>query len=287
MANETENANIIGPTDVISDAIAAALVQGIVVVPLIASESVPENTAVKLFRQEGSLAATDGVAESSAYSFSSSSEYTETSVSATAAKTVVASKITVEALRFKNFDVAKTARLQGEALARTLDDNVLALFSGFNNGVTAASIATPDIWLDGVYTVNSSLAGLKGRNLTGVADYKAINELRKHLINSGATAYSHQSMITLLEGKTTPTGYAGSLPGADLYETDGLPTTGGDDIGLVFNPEMAFGAMYDSSVTTNVVWVGSSGLWWEVTSYIFNKVVEWVDAAGCKVRSDT
>lgn len=287
MAYETEKSNIIGPTDVLADGAAAALVQSIVVVPLINATDLPVGTDTKKFMQEGSLTSQTAISESATYNFDAGSEYTESSVSLTAAKDVVISKVTVEALKFKRINPARIAQLQGQALARGLDDAVLALTPGFSGGVTATSILTTDDVVEAVYVVNSGLAGLKGQNLRGIIDYKGQKELIKELKNSGALAWSHADQISLLKGLIAPNGYVGSLPGVDLFATDGLPTTGGDDVGLVFNPESAFAAMYDTGVSTEMVWVGSGGLYWEITSYVFNKVAERVDAAGARLRSDT
>jgi hypothetical protein len=284
MAYETEAANVIGPTDVVSDAISAALVDKIVAVPLIFKESVPANTAVKLWRKAGSLVA-ESINEAATYSFSASSEYTETSVSATAIKTVVMSKVTVEALRYKQMDNAKLSSLQGAAIARDLDDDVLALANGFTNGQTATSVLTPDDILTARYYVDNAEAG--GSVLRAFISHKQRLDLMKHLVTSGAAYFTAPQNQSLVSGMTAPNGYVGSLGGIDFFAVSGLPTSGGDTIGCVFNPDLAFGGMYDSGVNTEVVWVGSGGMWWEVASWTFSKVVEWNDTAGCKLVSDT
>lgn len=285
MANETEISNIIGPTDVISSAIASAAVDLAVVAPLMMRESVPDNTAVKLFRQAGSLTAEEKT-ESASYSFSSSSEYTETSTSATAAKQVVISKFTVESARFRGVTSGMMAQEQGAAIARLLDDNVLTLFSSFTNGTTASSVLTPDDCLAGAYNINAAPNGNNGR-LRQVISMKQLLHLQKFLVNTGAVVWSTPSNQSLFSGIVSPNGYVGSIGNIDFFATNGLPTTGGDDISLIFNPDKAIGAMYDSGVTTNVVWKGSEGLWWEITSFTFSKAIKWVDTAASKVRSDS
>jgi len=284
MALETEYANIIGPTDVVSNAVADALVQSVVCVPLIYAENLPADTRVKLWRKDGSFAAEE-LAEST--STSAFGQLTQTSVSATAAKAVSVSKLTVEAIRFREISVASMAAKQGQSIARLLDANIISLISGFSQSVTATSVATPDIWMDALSTIQGSLAAKKGGNLRGILHSKAAGQLRKHLINTSASPFTLQPMLSLLQGYESPNGYVGSLPGIDLFATTGIGTSGGDYLNLCFNPDNAFGGGYDPGVQTEVVFVGSGGVYYEITSYMFNKVVEWVDEGGCIVKSDT
>lgn len=287
MANETELANIIGPTDVISDGITPALVSRVVALPLIYTEALPMGTNVKKFRKEGSLTA-EAIAESAAYTFSASSEYTETSVTATATKFGVISKITLEANKFRNLTPERLIMKQAEAIARDLDDEVLALFSGFSTQVTATSTLTVDDILQAVYLVQSGTSGVSGRRLRGIFDFKGINEIRKEIIGSTAVAWSHSEMVGILAGLQEPNGYVGSLAGVDLFQTSGLPLATADDVALVFDPELAFASMIGDSVDTYVSPMkGSEGGYWEVASYQFYDVVEWNDAAGVGVLSDS
>lgn len=300
VAYNTELANILIPTDVISAGISAALVQAAVVVPLIYAEDLPAGTNVKKFRKAGSLTA-EAVSESAPYTFSASSEYTESSVTVTAVKSAVASLLTVEAEQFSSINLARLAAEQGQAIARLLDDDVLTLFDEHNNSVTCGSILTVDDILTAAYTVRAAVKGASKRKLIGVFDYKGINEIRKELVKSAASVFSIPEMVSLLrpsESMQTPNGYVGSLPGIDLFETDGLPSANSDDYALVFNPDLCYCAMYSPSVQVRTRWVGASqygesaapnatGFATEVASWVFSDVKEWNDTAGCTVRSDT
>lgn len=290
MANETEQGNIIGVTDEISDALAAALVQKVVVLPLIYSEDMPDGTNVKKFRKDGSLTA-ETVAESAAYSFSGSSELTQTSSTATATKKMVSSKLTAEAMRFRGEDEISIAARQGAAIGRALDDEILALFSGFSSQVTATSTLTTEDIIDAATTVATALAASEN-TLVGVFDYKGISEVKKEVAASSGAVYSNGAMSTLvrelmLDDVDRPMGYVAHFAGVDLYQTNGLPTDAGDHVALVFNPEMAIAGMYDQGIETWVVNKGSEGVFKEITSYTFSDAIEWQDAAGCGVKSDT
>lgn len=286
MAFETEQGNAARVTDVISDAISAALVERVVVAPLVYTEDLPQGTNVKKFRKDGSLTA-EAVAESGTYSFSGSSELTQTSVSATAIKTAVASKLTVEAEQFSDLDISKLAREQGAALARAIDDEILALFDGFSTQVTSTTVLTVDDLMTACYNVFAGNAG-GAQTLVGVLDHKGAHEIRKEIANSSASIWSQESLTTLLRGaQEAANGYVGAIPGLELYATSGLPTDSSDDVGLVFNPMLAIAGMVSPSVNVRTSWEGSAGGYTEVYSYIFSDFVEWNDAAGCGVLSDS
>ena len=284
MSFETELANIIGQTDVVSSAIAKGLVDRIVAVPLIYQEPVPENTPVKLWRGEGSLVA-EAISESATYTASANSELTQTSVSATAAKNVVLSKITVEAARFRQLTPGKIFQLQGEAIARLLDDNLIALSTGLSKSATATSTLTPQEFWDAMYWIEAGNAA--GSSYRALISAKQANNIRGFLSNSGAVIWSKPGSESIFAGLQQPNGYIGSLGSIDVYQVNGLPTSGGDDVGMLFNPDNAFGGMYDPSISTQSVWVGAGGLYTELTSYHFSKVVEWIDRGGCQIKSDS
>lgn len=286
MANETERANIVAPTDVISQGISAALVPNVVVMPLIYTEDLPQGTNLKKFRKAGSLTAED-IAESATYTFSGSSEYTETAINATAAKSVVISKATVELQQFSDtMSLEKLTEEQGKALARAVDAKPKALFTGLSQTVTSSTVLTVADVMQAAYLVQSGTSGVSGGQLRGVFDFKGINEVRKELLASGAAVFSQESMTSLLAGIVNLNGFVGSLPGVDLFGTNGLPTDSGDDVGAVFDPNICFAGVV-GVVDNRSVWKGSEGLFDEMTAWIFSAYVEWNDAAGTRVRSDT
>lgn len=286
MAFETERANIVQPTDEISAILGGALVEKMVIVPLIYKEAVPMDTNVKKFRKAGSLIAAD-VAESTSYTYDAGDEYTETAVSATAAKTLVISKLTAEAERFGGNSRGKLATAAGEAIGRALDDKAVALFDGFSNQVTATSVLTVDKLLDAAYTVHNALAG-DSRQLIGALDYKGANEIKKEIVASSAAAYAQPGQTSPLTGQFEQgNGFIGSVPGIDLYATTGLPTDTGDDVGLVFNPNKAFAGIMDPSIQYREVFKASEGVYTELAAWLFNDIVEWYDEAGCGVKSDS
>jgi hypothetical protein len=285
MANETELSNFAIPTDVVSDAIAQALVQKVVALPRIYSEDLPVGTNLKKFRKDGSLTAEE-IAESASYSFSSSSELTQSSVNSTATKFVCVSKLSVEAQQFAGVTPAMLYQKQGEAIARDLDDEILALASGLSTSVTATNVLTVNDIMTAVYNVQNGTQGVSSGVLDGLFDYKGVMEIRKELLSAGAAVFSQPQQTSLLAGTANNSGFVGSLPGVNIYQTNGLPTTGGDDIAIVFDPALAFASVY-GGMQNRASWKGSEGFFDELSTFLFFDVIEWNDAAGCGVRSDT
>lgn len=286
MANETEQANIIAQTDVLADRASAALVRKIVVTPLIYAEEMSP-TGTKVFPKEGSLTA-GAVSESGSWSFGAGSEYTEGSLSLSQQKTMISVKLTREASRFTRADMMLMADRIGASIARDMEEDILALFDNFSGQDSSRTGTTlnVDALMDAAYQVKDNEAAPTGRRMVAVVDYKGSNEIKKELKDSGASAFGNVELVSALLGANPENGYVGNIPGIDVFETSGLPTSGSDDVALVFNPEMAFAAMYDSLVIESV-FKGSEGVWDEITGYMFNAVGEWNDEAGYGVLSAT
>lgn len=295
MAYETEYANIVKPTDVLAVGAAKAFISEAFYLSTLRQpsiESLPVGTKTKLFRKRGYLVA-ETVAESGSITPSANNEITETSTSVTAEKQAVAVFPTVENLKFTEADLAAYGAESGQALARLSDSQLKALHSSFTNSVTATSILTVDDILDAAYTVRSSIkGGASGARLVGVFDYKGINEINKELKDAGGSAYVQQINLELL-GTTNGeplSQYKGNLMGVDIYETDGLPTSGGDDIALVFDPGLAYAAIVEGGLGINSTIdkpKATAGFKYEISSWAFWKVQLWNDTAACKVLSDT
>jgi hypothetical protein len=293
MANETELANIAHITDVISDGITPALVNPTVVAPLIRYEALPVGTNVKKFRKDGYLIA-EQVNESTVHTVDDAGqELTQSSVTATCVKLCSNCIVSVEAQQFSSITLADIARYIGEAIARDWDDEILALFSGFTgNAVTASSVLTIADCLEAAYKIRAATAGVSTGPLKGVFDFKGIYEIQKELVASSAAHLAIPSEVALLQGMSGLNGYAGSKAGIDFYQTSGLPTSGTDDVALVFDPMLAFGAMVSPQPVVQVNWLGGAGsaqggYSHEVAGYIFCDVIEWNDQAGATIASDT
>lgn len=286
MANETEISNFIIRANEISAAISPAFVDASVCMNLVHAETCSDSSNVIKFRKAGSLTAAT-LAESTAYTFSASSELTDSSITATAAKAAIVSKLTVEAMRFgtPRAKIATLAEEQGRALARLFDDTVIALFTGFSQLVTATSTLTVDNLLDAQYTIFSG--GVPPGRLAFVGHYKGVNELGKVALNTNAAAFTNPNFLQLI-GQPQANNFKGQIADIDVYQTSGHATTGGDNRQAMFHPLYAFccalGGAFESEVSPLLL---STGFWKEVASWMYFDVKEWNDLAGVEVRSDS
>jgi hypothetical protein len=285
MANEILLANAETPTDVISSKISRALTEKIVVLPHVQGEDLPVGTKTKLARKDGDLGLAITVAEVDNYTYSSASEYSESSVSLTIGKHVIASKITIEAEDFGGISDQKIIAKQGNSLGRTLDNEVKALADGFSQVVSAVGqTLLIEQLLEAAYLIRAGNAATDGKRLVGFIDFKGRHQLDKQKLSASAPVFAVEGMISLLQSVTQPNGYCGTIPGVDLFECNGLPTAGGNRKSMVINPDLAFFGMY-GTVRVFRKNPDSQGLFTEITSSVYSQVAELNDAAGVEVQS--
>jgi hypothetical protein len=285
MANEILLASQATQTDMISRLISRAFVESVVLLPHIATEELPVGTKVKLFRKDDELGVSATVTEASNYSYGSDSDYAQTTVSLTMGKTVIASKITVEAQQFGGANDADLIARQGRAIARTLDAAIKPLMDGFSQVVTCVGTTTPNDLLQAWYLIDAGNAGRQG-NLVGIVSPKAAYELRSYALNAAAPSFTNTPTISLLSGVRGDNGYVGSIPGVDIYSTGGLSTATIYTKGGVYNPDLAICGCY-GPVEVARTGANSQGLYTEIASYCFNQVAEWNDLAGVEIDSIT
>lgn len=291
MSYETELANLITKGNAVSSLMGEAFVNGSQGLSLVTTEIFPDDTNTIKCPISGYLVA-ETVAESTDYTYSANSELTDTSVSCVAKKSVLGTKITVEAARFAG-GMARLERIaaeHGRAHARLFDADLKALFASIATTVTASTTLVINNLIDARYNIVSAEKGAFSGKLVGMFDFKGIMELQKEIMATTASAFGNMELLGIL-GKPQPaSGFAGSLMGIDLYQTDGLPTTGGDDQACVWDPMQCFHAGVDGRNGLNNTLKDPSainGLSTEVLTWTFFKVIERRDLAGCMVRSDT
>lgn len=288
MAFETEQGNVTRRDAAISALAAPAFVESAKALAHGHIENFPADVNAIKFNKEGSFIAEIQSAEAGSYTFDEGDEYSEDSELCTAQTYVHIWKPTVQAERFTSGRLSddRMAAKQGSALARKFDATWLALFTGFTNAVTCESVATKDKLLDAQYTVHNAL-NLDER-LHVVLGRKARNELRKEITNITAPAFSNEFMLQLVSRRPSAAGYVGDFADMGVFNTSGIPTSGGDNVQLVFHPMWAFGIGLDANgVYSRGVFKASEGLYTELSSWMFGNVIEWHDAAGCKYLSDS
>lgn len=286
VANITELGNSVNPTDVISSAIAPALVKKVCMPNLMHTESLPDRTLVKKHPKKGTLTAA-ALAEATALAVNSDGELSDTSVSSTIAKCAVSSGLSVEQLQFGAIDAARIAEEQASAIARFVDNDALGLFSGLTTSVTAASTLTLDDIMLAQYSIFNSECPNKEVNLAVVLSHKGHYNIKKEIVQSGASPFTNQAYLEVLGGNPQANCYVGSMPGFDFYATSGHATSGGDTVQAVFHPQWCFGGNFAAAPQFVSNMKGSEGLYMEIVGYFFYDVYEWNDLCGVKVLSDT
>jgi len=252
------------------------------------------NQTVK-FVTDGNLVG-EVLAETTAYSLSASSEITQSGVDVTVAKHVNIWAPTVEMRRWSEDTPGVHHSIgaeQGRALSLSLNASFLALFDDFvNSQTTAASgvLTMADIH-DARYAYEAAVLGAKGNKAHAVLDRKGINELRKEILASSASAFSLPDNINLLDRseEVMDASKVGSFGSIDFYETSGLPTSATIlDVGLVFDPTLAFALAIDErGIQSSSKLQLAQGFYEEVGSWLFANVGVYRSNAATQMKSAT
>lgn len=287
VSNITEFSNTISYPKVLSDLMAPAFVKATCMMNLMHVEDLPIMSMVKQFRKNGSLTAAT-LAESTALAVNSNGELTRTAVDATAAKCAVSSGLSVEALRFSDLDVTTIADAQANAIARFVDNDALSLAGGFSTSVTAAAGLTVNDVLLAQYSIYAAECPNKEVPLAVVIGHRAHLNIKQQLTESGASAWTSQQLISILQTTPQANCFVGALgPSLNFYATSGFGTSSGDNQQMVIHPQWAIAGMFDSAPRLIANMKGSEGLYQEAVSYFFYDVLEWNDAAGVLLNSDS
>lgn len=245
------------------------------------------------WRKSGSLVA-EVVPEGAVYVPSNAkSDINDTSVTTTAAKVVVSSPITAEAMRFGAGagTVERFSTEQGRAIARKFDADLFALFTGASQIATAASAMDADTLLLGIFNLEASEVPLT--RLAAVLSAKQIHELRVEAKNTGGAAYMSQVSLNILGGQPQANQFVGKYLGVDIYRGFGLPTVTTRTVGAVFDTGLAFCAGIGGPIETRVSFTGPGvqnqipGVSDNVLSWMFYDVKEYYDQAVSQLRSNT
>lgn len=274
----------------LSKIISPAFVKGAVGVNSIARDNLPGKGQgnTKKIVKEGSISVTNPQAESEPLAIGSGAEYTETSVTLTAAKACVVSGISLEQERFGTLTEDKMMELATQAVGRAVSNDIIGMASGFSNGVTASSVLTLQDLYTGQFTIFNSNTPNQEVPLHFIGSPRAISKIKTEMATTGATPWVNESLLDILVNLPATGGYMGSIPGlCDAYQTTGHATTGGDDQMPLMHPMWALAGMFDALPEFWIQKRGAEGFYTEVAAAYFYDVVEVNDAAGVNVRADT
>jgi len=284
----SEFGNTINPTDVLGDLMSPPFVKAVIAPNLIHAEDLPVRTMTKKHVKDAALSGTlSAITESNPVALAAAGEYAQTAVTSTIAKIAIASGVSVEQLQFGTVDANAIATKQANLLARAVDDDFLALFSGLSSTVTSASVLTVEDLYAAQYAIWAAECPNQEMDLAVVLAYKGLLNLKKEQINSSASAYTNSQYLSILQGKPQANRFVGTLPGFQIYSTSGHATSGGDNVQAVFHPMWCFAGSFAQRPEVMMNNKGVEGLYQEVVSWFFYDIVEWNDAAGVGLLSDT
>lgn len=283
---ELSNSNTLG--NLLSIAASPALVKTPVMMANMTLENLPSGTNVVKFRKNGSLTGAL-VAESTANAVDSNGELTDSSISATAAKAIVVSGLSVEEQQFGYITLDRIATEQGTAIGRYVDNDALSMASGLATSVTCASVATVDDLMLAQMNIYNSNCPNQEVPLSAILGPRAVYNIKKDILQSGGTPWANPAMLDIFAGAPVKAnGLIGTIPGfGNVFQTTGFATSSGDDVQMVIHPIWCLAGIFASAPVTWVQNRGAEGFYTEVASYYFYDVIEWNDLCGVKFLSDT
>lgn len=127
---------------------------------------------------------------------------------------------------------ASIGRILGETMAKKVDEDIAALFSGFSNTVGGTGIElTADL-------IFQAVATLRGNSVmgpyVGVFHPNQMYNLKKQLANAGSASVPSLSDVG---NAALAEGFVGRIAGVDLYESSVVEASGTDFIGAIMHPD--------------------------------------------------
>ena len=177
--------------------------------------------------------------------------------------------------------VADVGRLFGEAIAKKMDQDLLALFSGFATGVGGASTAfSAAVLAQAVARLRAN--AVPSDNLACVVNPYVAYDLKSALTNTFANPNAG-----IIQNEAMATGYVGTLFGVPVFESSNIANTGtaGDYVGAVFHRDALGLAMIgDIQIETQrrASFVGD-----DIVASAHYGVGELYDGYGVKITADS
>jgi N4-gp56 family major capsid protein len=177
--------------------------------------------------------------------------------------------------------VADLGRLFGEAIAKKMDQDLLALFSGFATGVGGASTAMS------AALIAQAVARLRANAVPSDALACVVNPYVAYDLKSNLTNTFANPNAGIIQNEAMQTGYVGTLFGVPVFESSNIADTGtaGDYVGAVFHRDALGIAMIgDITIETQrrASFVGD-----DVVASAHYGVGELYDGYGVKITADS
>ena len=177
--------------------------------------------------------------------------------------------------------VADVGRLFGEAIAKKMDQDLLALFSGFSTGVGGASTAFSAAILA------QAVARLRANSVPSDQLACVVNPYVAYDLKSALTNTFANPNAGIIQNEAMATGYVGTLFGVPVFESSNIANTGtaGDYVGAVFHRDALGLAMIGDiniEAQRRASFVGQ-----DVVASAHYGVGELYDGYGCAITSDS
>lgn len=177
--------------------------------------------------------------------------------------------------------VADMGRLFGEAIAKKMDQDLLALFGGFSVGVGGASTAFSAAILA------QAVARLRANAVPSDALACVVNPYVAYDLKSALTNTFANPNAGVIQNEAMQTGYVGTLFGVPVFESSNIADTGtaGDYVGAVFHRDALGLAMIgDISIETQrrASFIGD-----DIVASAHYGVGELYDGYGVKITADS
>ena len=150
--------------------------------------------------------------------------------------------------------VADLGRLFGEAIAKKIDQDLMAKFSSFTTNVVGSSSTTitPALVMQGITKLKA--AGVDSAGIVAVLHPSIAYDLKAALTTTGNTAFTGGAFGDVAN-QAMMNGYIGQLFGVPVFESANVPlvTNGsaGDYLGGIFHRDaLGFGLMRDITIET-------------------------------------
>jgi N4-gp56 family major capsid protein len=177
--------------------------------------------------------------------------------------------------------VADLGRLFGEAVAKKMDQDLLALFSGFSTGVGGASTAMS------AALVANAVARLRANAVPSDALACVVHPYVAYDLKANLTNTFANPNAGVVQNEAMAMGYVGTLFGVPVFETSNIADTGtaGDYVGAVFHRDALGLAMIgDINIETQR---RASYLGDDVVCSAHYAVGELYDTYGVKITADS
>lgn len=177
--------------------------------------------------------------------------------------------------------IADVGRVIGEAVAKKMDKDLLALFSGFSNGVGDASTALS------AATVAKAIATLRANAVPGDDLFAVLHPYVAYDLKANLTNTFANPNAGVIQNEALATGYVGTLFGVPIFESSNIDNTGtaGDYVGAVFHRQaLGLAMLQDIRIETQR---DASLRADEVVATAVYGVGELYDTYGCKITADS